>query len=87
MTSFVRACPEPGGPPGSPAPEPGYRTESSASGPPHRCYIEHGDGSACTLEARYEAHLNWTAGLMLLCEDHAAEERACGDVIEIRTIR
>jgi len=51
-----------------------------------RCYIEHGDGSACPLEARYEARLTWTAGLMLLCEDHAAAERAHGDVIDIRTI-
>ena len=54
--------------------------------PTRRCYIEHGDGSACTLEARYQAHLTWTAGLMLLCEDHAADERAHGDVIDIRTI-
>jgi len=51
-----------------------------------RCYIEHGDGWACTNQARYEARLTWTAGLMLLCEDHAAQERAHGDVIEIRTI-
>ncbi len=54
--------------------------------PEHRCYIEHGDGTACTNPARYQAHLNWTAGLMLLCEDHAAQERAHGDVTEIRTL-
>jgi len=52
----------------------------------HRCYIEHGDGTACPNPARYQARLNWTAGLMLLCEHHAAAERAHGDVTWIRTI-
>jgi hypothetical protein len=51
-----------------------------------RCYIEHGDGWGCPNDARYEARLTWTFGLMLLCEDHAAEERALGDVLEIRSI-
>jgi hypothetical protein len=52
-----------------------------------RCYIEHGDGWGCPEEARYEARLTWTVGPMLLCEEHAIDERAQGDVIEIRTLR
>lgn len=48
----------------------------------HRCYI-----SDCSDRARYEAHLTWTFGLMLLCEDHAKEERALQDVRDIRTLK
>jgi hypothetical protein len=51
-----------------------------------RCHIDYGDGTACPNLASYQARLTWTAGLMLLCEDHAAEERAHGDVLEIRSI-
>ena len=51
-----------------------------------RCYITDVEES-CPAEARYEARLNWTAGLMLLCEDHAIQERAHGDVLEIRSLR
>lgn len=51
-----------------------------------RCYVDHADVS-CTADARYEARLNWTAGRMLLCEEHAAEERAHDDVVSIKTLR
>jgi hypothetical protein len=50
-----------------------------------RCYITDVE-DACNRVARYEARLNWTAGLMLLCEEHAIRERADGDVIWIKNI-
>lgn len=53
----------------------------------HRCYIEHGDGWACPHQATYVARLAWTAGPMMLCEEHARVERAHGDVLEIRRLR
>jgi hypothetical protein len=50
-----------------------------------RCYIDEAD-TACADPAAYVASLNWTAGLMLLCEAHARAERDHGDVLWIRSI-
>lgn len=52
-----------------------------------RCYVDYGDGTECGRPAEYEARVNWTAGVMFLCREHAASERAHGDVLEIRSLR
>lgn len=44
-----------------------------------RCY------DCDTETAIYEARLDWTAGVMLLCPDCAIWERQFGSVIEIKT--
>ena len=82
MTPSVGACPDPG----SICSPPSSGTGGAFTSRARRCYIEHGDGTACPNSARYQAHLTWTTGPMLLCEDHAADERANGDVMEIRTL-
>lgn len=54
-----------------------------------RCYegeVSSGDG-ACLNEALYIAKLAWTEGEMLLCEEHAIEERAADSVTWIHTIK
>jgi len=53
-----------------------------------RCYMPEGntDEGACTGVAEYEAFLDWTAGIMLLCEDHALLARADNSVRSIRRI-
>lgn len=50
-----------------------------------RCYVDRPDES-CWGEARYEARLTWTEGVMHLCEDCAAAERERGDVLQIRSL-
>lgn len=53
-----------------------------------RCYQPRlgSDEGACTHPARYVARVTWTFGELHLCEDHAQQERAHGDVISIRTL-
>lgn len=54
----------------------------------HRCYMPEGDTDEgrCPNAATYEARLDWTFGVMLLCVDHAATERARESVTEIRSL-
>lgn len=52
-----------------------------------RCYSDRDDESGCNRPAKYEARVNWTAGVMLFCEEHAAAHRGDRDVLEIRTLR
>ena len=58
----------------------------SSSG--RRCYQPRlgSDEGRCDQPARYEARLTWTAGVMLLCVEHAVEARSFGDVVEIHTL-
>lgn len=53
-----------------------------------RCYLSElgKDDGRCEREARYLALLSWSSQRWYLCEDHAAEERALGDVLEIRSL-
>ncbi|HEY3718303.1 MAG TPA: hypothetical protein VGL39_27590 [Jatrophihabitantaceae bacterium] len=45
------------------------------------------DEGACDQPPRYAARLTWSCQPEIhLCEDHAAVERAHGDVIEIRSL-
>ena len=50
------------------------------------CFTEYGDGTACDKQAKYIASANWTAGIMLLCEDCLDKERAHDDVYWVRSI-
>jgi hypothetical protein len=53
-----------------------------------RCYkdaLGRSDG-ACDQQASYVAKLDWTEGLMLLCEEHAREEREWDSIVWIRNI-
>lgn len=44
------------------------------------------DEGRCPHDAEYEAFVDWTAGIMLLCEEHALLARADDSVTSIRRI-
>lgn len=44
------------------------------------------DEGACDQQAKYIALLSWSNQRWYLCEEHAQEERASDDVIEIRSL-
>lgn len=44
------------------------------------------DEGACDVQARYIVLTNWSSARIYMCEDHAQEERAHDDVIEIRSL-